>query len=222
MRDDIAGLLDATLPGVHLDAAHWRRLLPLCRVHRLARGGVLLAQGQPTPALYGLVAGEIEIRFGTVDGEVSVIERVPPGRLFGLSSFASGLPSTFEAAATRASRVVAFGPSAYGYLMEQVPGFARALMTEFATRHHGALRMLEASRHRSALGRLSLALEQLARTDRARPPDAQGWRFIRATQAELAAQAGLSRQTVNELVRELAAQQRVRIAYGGLWVPAAG
>lgn len=220
MQDDIARLLSTSLPGLTLNAAHWKALLPLCRVQRLARGGVLLVQGQPTPALYGLLAGEIEIRFSTVDGAVSVVERVPPGRLFGLSSFASGEPSTFEAQAAIASRVVAFGPAAYEYLMDEVPGFARALMHEFARRHHGALTMLEASRHRSATERLSLALEQLARTGRAGPVDGKGWRFIRATQAEIAEQANLSRQTVNELLRALVAQRRLRVAYGGLWVPA--
>ncbi|HEX3141558.1 MAG TPA: Crp/Fnr family transcriptional regulator, partial [Rhizobacter sp.] len=173
-----------------------------------------------TPALFGLLAGEIEIRFSTVDGDVSVIEHVPPGRLFGLSSFASGRPSTFEALATRSTRVAAFGHAAYEYLMDEVPGFARALMREFAQRHHGALRMLEASRHRSAMERLSLALEQTARNGRAAEIDEQGWRFVRTTQAELAALANLSRQTVNVLIAELAAQQRLRAAYGGLWLPA--
>ncbi|MET0335913.1 MAG: Crp/Fnr family transcriptional regulator [Rhizobacter sp.] len=220
MPDEIGSFLSASLPGVTLSALHWKRLLPLCHIDRLPRGGVLLGQGQPTPALFGLLAGEMEIRFGTVDGEVSVVERVPAGRLFGLSSFASGLPSTFEAQAARASRVLAFGPRAYAYLMDEVPGFARALMCEFALRHHGALRLLEASRHHTAMERLSLALEQLSRTERAGQVDRDGWRHLRATQAEIAEQASLSRQTVNELVRELAAQGRVRVAYGGLWLPA--
>ncbi len=219
MRDDIEPLLAATLPELHLAEPHWRGLLPLCRLHKLARGGVLLAQGQPTPALFGLLAGEIAIRFTTVDGDVSVIEHVPPGGLFGLSSFASGRPSTFEALATQPTRVVAFGPAAYQYLMDEVPGFARALMREFAQRHDGALRLLEASRHRSAMERLSLALDQLMRTGRAGETDAQGWRFVRTTQAELAALANLSRQTVNSWVGELAAQQRLRVVYGGLWMP---
>jgi len=69
--------------------------------------------------------------------------------------------------------------------------------------------------------RLSLALEQLARSGRMGDADAEGWRFVRTTQAELAATANLSRQTVNGLIGELVAQQKLRAAYGGLWVPAA-
>lgn len=222
MQDDVARVLSVSLPELTLADAHWRGLLPLCRLHRVGRGQVLLRQGDATPALFGLASGEMEIRFLTVDGEASVIERVPPGRLFGLSSFASGHPSTFEVqGGAKASRVVAFGPAAYEYLMDQVPGFARALMREYARRYHGTLRMLEASRHRSADERLRLALEQLARTDRASPPDEQGWRHIRTTQAELAALASLSRQTANELIKQLAAQKRLRVVYGGLWVPSA-
>ncbi|HET7863222.1 MAG TPA: Crp/Fnr family transcriptional regulator [Burkholderiaceae bacterium] len=219
MQEDIAALLATSLPGVALAPAHWRGLLPLCRVRKLAREGVLFTQGQATPALFGLLAGEIAIRFSTVDGDVSVVEHVPPGRLFGLSSFASGRPSTFEALATRPARVVAFGPAAYEYLMDEVPGFARALMSEFARRHDGSLRMLEASRHRSAMERLSLALEQLARTGRIERRDEAGWRFVRTTQAEVAALANLSRQTVNTLIGELAVQQRLRASYGGVWLP---
>lgn len=218
MQDDVAHVLGASLPELALQPAHWKGLLPLCRVHRLTRGQVLLTQGDATPALFGLASGEMEIRFLTVDGEASVIERVPPGRLFGLSSFASGQPSTFEVLAARTSRVVAFGPAAYEYLMDEVPGFARSLMREYARRYHGTLRMLEASRHRSAGERLRLALEQLARTDRAGPADAHGWRHIRTTQAELAALASLSRQPVNALVREFAGQDRLRVVYGGLWL----
>lgn len=220
MQDDIEKLLASSLPDATLTAAHWAALLPLCRVHRLARHAVLFTPGAPTPALFGTLAGEIEVRFVTAFGDVSVVEHVPPGRLFGLSSFASGRPSTFEALATRPTRVVAFGPAAYALLMDGVPGFARALMREFARRHDGALRLLEASRHRGPAERLTLALDQLVRTGRAGAPDAHGWRFVQTTQAELASVANLSRQTVNTLLRELAARGRLRTAYRGLWVPA--
>ena len=43
-------------------------------------------------------------------------------------------------------------------------------------------------------------------------------RFLRTTQSELAALAGLSRQTVNEVVAALARQGRLRPGYGGLWL----
>ena len=68
--------------------------------------------------------------------------------------------------------------------------------------------------------RFSLGLSQLQREGRVSEVDGAGWRFLRATQAELASLAGLSRQTVNEVVAQLARQGRLRTGYGGLWLPA--
>ncbi|HJV60869.1 MAG TPA: Crp/Fnr family transcriptional regulator [Albitalea sp.] len=191
-----------------------------CRVKRLARLGVLLTQGRPTPALFGMLEGEVEVRFGTPEGGASVVQVLPPGRLFGLSSFVSGRGSTFDAVATRPSRVLAIGPRAYATLMDEWPGFARALMHELACRHDHALRLLEASRHQDAPRRLVAAIEALERDGRADAPQRDGRRLLRASQAELAAVASLSRQTVNELVARWAREGRVSTVYRGLWLHA--
>lgn len=219
MSDELAGLLHAAFPGVAWPTAAARALARLVQVRRLPRGALVFAQGQPTGALHGVLSGEVETRFLAADGGASVIEHVPVGRLFGLASFASGLPSTYEAVTTRATRLALFGPAAYAMLVDEVPGAARLLLRELALRHDGTLQLLAAARHLGAIERFSLGLAQLQREGRILRTDAQGWRFLRATQAELAALAGLSRQTVNEVVAQLAAQRRLRAAYGGLWLP---
>lgn len=219
MTDELAALLHAALPGVACPAAAGRALARLVQVRRLARGTLVFAQGAPTPALHGVLAGEVEARLVMADGQASVLEHVPPGRLFGLASFASGLPSTYEAVTTRASRLALFGPAAYAVLLDEVPGAARLLLRELARRHDGTLQLLAAARHLGAIERFSLGLAQLQREGRAQAVGDDGWRFVRATQAELAALAGLSRQTVNEVVAQLAQQGRLRPAYGGLWLP---
>jgi len=66
--------------------------------------------------------------------------------------------------------------------------------------------------------RLTLALAQLVRAGRGSRRDDRGYLFVRASQAELAALANLSRQTVNELLSRLAGQHRARPAYGGVWI----
>jgi len=219
MHDDLARLLALNFPGVAIPPAAARALAAQVAVRRLARGALVIAQGQPAPALFGVLSGEVEGRFVTADGQASVIEHVPPGRLFGLASFASGLPSTYEAAATRGTRLAVFGPAAYAVLIDEVPGAARLLLRELALRHDGSLKLLAAARHLNAIERFSIGLAQLQREGRAQRQDAAGWRFVRATQAELALLAGLSRQTVNEVVAALARQGRLRPAYGGLWLP---
>jgi CRP/FNR family transcriptional regulator, cyclic AMP receptor protein len=218
MAEDLAALLEAAFPGVAVPPAAGRTLARLVQVKRLQGGALVFAQGAPTLALHGVLAGEVQARLVMADGQASVLEHVPAGRLFGLASFASGLASTYEAVTTRASRLALFGPAAYETLLEEVPGAAKLLLRELARRHDGTLQMLAAARHLGAIERFTLGLAQLQREGRGQV-DGQGWRFVRVTQAELAALAGLSRQTVNEVVAQLARQGRLRRAYGGLWLP---
>ena len=211
-------LIGRNFPALPLpaDAPALAAAAPHCRVRRLAAGATLFAQGSEARALYGVVEGEMDLRFSAVDGAVSTIEVAPPGRLFGLAALAGGQPSSYEAVARLASRVLVIGPTAYECLMDGLPGFGRALMAAFAQRHDGTLRLLQASRQLSSSERLSLALAQLRDAGRAGPPAADGSCLVRATQAELAALAGLSRQTVNEWLQRLAAQGRLQVVYGGL------
>lgn len=218
MPDDLPALLNANFPALTLSAAQRLRLSSLVPERTLARGRSLFVQGQPTRAFYGLAVGEIETRFTAADGTVSVLEHVQPPQLFGLAAFATGRPSAYEALARRPSRLWMFGPQAYQLLMDEVPGFARALLSEFAQRYAGTLGLLEAARHRSAAERFGLALAQLARERGDGPPDAEGWQAIAATQADLAALANLSRQTVNALLRRAVAEERLRSGYRRLWV----
>jgi len=211
-------VLAANFPQLALPAAAWPRLAALVPTRKLARGRLLFAQGQPVQAFYAVASGEIEARFTAADGTVSVLEHVQAPKLFGLAAFAIGQPSTYEALARRASRVLVIGPAAYELLMDEVPGFARALLREFAGRYAGTLRLLEASRHRTAPERFQLALAQLARERADGPPDGAGWQAVAATQAELAALANLSRQTVNELLGRAVAAGQLRSGYGRLWL----
>jgi CRP/FNR family transcriptional regulator, cyclic AMP receptor protein len=217
--EDLQQLLAASLPGVVLPATVAARLPALLPRRRLAGGRSLFVQGQRVAAFYAVAAGEIETRFTGVDGTVSVLEHVGPPRLFGLAAFAAGQPAGYEAIARGATEVRVISREAYALLMDEVPGFARALMAEFARRYDGTLRLLQAARHQSAAERFALALAQLAR-ERGRR-GLEGWLEVAATQAELARLAHLSRQTVNELLQAAQAEGRLRVGRGRYWLASA-
>lgn len=222
----LKSLLAANFPALALDgsaaAAAIASALPHCRLSRLRAGAVLFAQGAAARALYGVVEGEMAMRFGAADGTESTIELTGPMRLFGLAAFAGGRPSTYEAMAHCSSVVLAIGRPGYEALMDGLPGFGRALVREFALRYDGTLRMLQASRLQPAADRLALAIAQLCAAGRASPCAADGTRLLKTTQAQLAALAGLSRQTVNEALRQMAADGRLETVYGGLRLRGAG
>ncbi|MEO6278432.1 Crp/Fnr family transcriptional regulator [Roseateles sp.] len=217
MADDDAlwQLFAATFPGLALPAHVAARLPALVPRRRLADGRSLFVQGQRTTAFYAVAAGEIETRLTGMDGTVSVIEHVGPPRLFGLAAFAAGQPAEYEAVARGASEVLVIGREAYTLLMDEAPGFARALLAEFARRYDGTLRLLQAARHQRAAERVMLALAQLAR-ERGRAAGG-GWLEVAATQTELARLAHLSRQTANELLCAAEAAGHIRRGRGRWW-----
>jgi CRP-like cAMP-binding protein len=205
--DALRRVLAANFPGVVFSPRVSARLPALVPRRRLADGRSLFVQGQRTAAFYAVAAGEIETRFVGQDGTVSVIENVGPPRLFGLAAFAAGQASEYEAVARGASEVLVIGREAYALLL-----------AEFARRYDGTLRLLQAARHQGAAQRFALALAQLARERGA--PAGDGWVAVRATQAELARLAHLSRQTANELLAAAEAAGQVRRGRGRwLWRP---
>lgn len=184
----------------------------LLALRRLPRGRLLFAQGAPCPALYAVLSGEIATRLLAADGSSSLLEHVRPIRLFGLSAFASGLPSRYEAVASESTQLLVIGAAAYALLMDRWPGFARALLQELARRYDGTLHQLESARHRPAAERLQLALAQLRRERGVALRDG-GW-SLRATQAELAELAGVTRQTANEWLQASGVQLGYRLLRG--------
>lgn len=217
-QEELRQILQGNFPTLNVTSEALARVALLVSVRKLAIGRTLFAQGQKTRAFYAVLAGEIEARLTGPNGEVSSLEHVQFPRLFGLAAFAADQPSSYEALARQPSRVLVFGAAAYTLLMDEVPGFARALLSEFAQRYGGTLRLLEASRHRSAGERFSLALAQLLRERAEGSPDAEGWQTLRSSQAELAALASLSRQTTNQMLGAAVAEGYIRLGYRRIWI----
>lgn len=212
--------LAESLPGLELPPQVTAQLPALLARRRLADGCSLFLQGQRPQAFYAVARGEIETRFTGTDGRVSVIDHIGPPRLFGLAAFAAGLASEYEAVARGDSEVLVIGHEAYRLLMDEAPGFARALLAEFARRFDGTLRLLQAARHETAEPRFAAALSQLA-SQRGRDRG-DGWVEVQATQAELARLAHVSRQTANELLAAAESAGQVKRGRGRwLWRPMA-
>jgi len=215
MAFDARALFDLNFPDITWRDGQWGDAESRLRTRKLTAGATLFAQGDATPALFGVLAGCIEARFSNAQGQTSVVENVEAGRTFGLASFVTGLPSTYETLAREPTRLLVIGPAAYAWLMDEVPGFARALMREFARRYVGTLKLLEAARHRGAEERLCLALQHLRREGRATPAGPGPW-TMQLTQAELATRASVSRQTANEWLAQWAARGWIARRYRAL------
>jgi len=205
-------------PGLSLPAALLPDLTPLLRLKRLRAGQVLMAQGAPAEAFYAVAEGEIEARFTGLDGGVSVLEHIQAPRLFGLAAFACQHRSAYEALARTDCAVLPIGRAAYHLLMDRAPGFARALLQEFAQRYDGTLHLLAASRHARSADRIGQALQQVDRELGVADPERPGWRRIDISQSGLAALAHVSRQSVNEWLQRARQQGQLEAGYRCLWL----
>lgn len=210
----------ATFPELAVSPAQRLAINTLVPIRKLPARRLLFAQGQATQAFYAVLSGELEAGLTAANGSHSVLEHLQAPKIFGLAAFVSGQPSAYEARALRSSRVLVFDLQAYTYLMDQVGGFARALLCEFAQRYDGTLRQLAASRHDPAPSRFQAALRQLALQRNAQPQQEAGriWLHFCATQQELAELASLSRQTTQQLVSEARSLGWLRQRYGQFWL----
>jgi len=185
-------------------------MLPNSR--RLRAGQLLFALGSRVKCFYLVSQGEICTKVLGENGEASEVDRVTAGQLLGLAAFVTGHPSSYEAEASASSHVWAITPDNYQSMMDHWPGFARALMRTFAQRFEDNLQRLTAARHLSARARCWQTLRQ-ALSNLSSQPDRSGWHALDCTQQELADRAGLSRQTVNELLTRAQSRGLVQLRY---------
>ncbi|MFG6447933.1 Crp/Fnr family transcriptional regulator [Roseateles sp. BYS180W] len=215
----LAQALRQELPGLNLaplqDAAWARRLLTLMPQRQLQAGQTLFAQGQAARAFYLLAQGQLETTQIGEQGEAALLGQLRAPVFFGLAAFVTGRPTAYEAQARSACRVWVVTAPAYALLMDEWPGFGRALLQRFAQHFDANLRQLQSARFEPAAPRLEQAVRQLLALHQP-PVDAQGWQRLRVTQLELARVCHLSRQTVNELLQQ--AQQRGQARLGRGWL----
>jgi CRP-like cAMP-binding protein len=217
VADALHYVISSSLPGVSPRAEKPSTMTQGCHIRTLAADGTLLIKGDHARALFGVVSGEIELRFLAPSGDMSLVELVTPGKFFGLSSFLIERSSDLDAIALKPSALLVISKPAFLRMSKRLPGFTFAMLKELASRHSNLLELLNTSRHRNAACRLADAIDRFARSgrlgDRLASPDGQ---FLRATQSELAAASSLSRQTVNEILAHWGRCGWVSTAYGGV------
>ncbi|MBI1385393.1 MAG: cyclic nucleotide-binding domain-containing protein [Rhizobiales bacterium] len=97
----------------------------------LARGDVLMRQGEPTDALYIVVSGRLSVH---LDGRPTPIAEIGPGRPVGEIGFLSGRPRVATVKALRDSLVLRLDRASFDRLLEHSPAAWKALAEALANR----------------------------------------------------------------------------------------
>ncbi|EIK98400.1 cyclic nucleotide-binding protein [Pseudomonas sp. M47T1] len=211
---------DVTAWRPRLLTGHWFAQLPLslqdsvlaaARVRRLAAGACLFKRGDPPCGLYAVVEGAMRIGAVNALGKEALLALVEPPQWFGEIALFDGQPRTHDAYAEDDCVLIWVGQGALLALLAATPAYWQEFALLMSQKLRLAFVMLEQQSLLAAAPRLAHRLLLIAQgygeVDGAR-------RVIRLGQEQLAMMLSLSRQTTNQILKELELQGVVRLSYG--------
>ncbi|MCW7538654.1 Crp/Fnr family transcriptional regulator [Aquabacterium sp. A7-Y] len=201
-------------------------LLEHALLRRLVPGERLFLRGDPPCGLYAVLEGAMRISgvsgvTGACDlGKEALLAMVEPPSWFGEIAVFDGQPRTHDAVADAATWLLQVPQGALLALLEVRPAFWRELGGLLCHKLRLAFVTLEDMALLPAPTRLARRLLRIAEGEEAQSvaPAAAGPRAIRLSQQQLSRMLSLTRQTTNQILRELQKQGIVRIDRGRIEV----
>jgi CRP-like cAMP-binding protein len=186
--------------------AKWRESLlgQLCVV-RGGKGDVLLAAGEPVDGWYAVLYGLVKLQTQSPEGRRQAFLGIPAGEWFGEGSVLKDEPRRYDVIALRDTELVCLPRPEFDKLRTGSLAFCQSLIEQFNMRLGQAMAIIETSRLRSPQQRVAVYLG---------PQLWRGSRRMSLTQEELGILAGLSRQTVNAVLKEFERNRLVAVRFG--------
>lgn len=193
-----------------LPAALSQTLLEMARVQRLGAGQRLFRRGDRPSGLYAVVEGAVRVGAIGENGKEALLTLVEPPYWFGEISLFDGLPRTHDAFAESTSTLLLLPQAELLALLERQPQHWRDFALLMSHKLRLAFIALEDMSLLPAAPRLARRLLLIAENYGESEPR----RVLHLAQEQLALMLSLSRQTTNQILKELEAQGVVRLTYG--------
>jgi CRP/FNR family transcriptional regulator, cyclic AMP receptor protein len=197
----------AALARVDLFAAltpeELERLGARLRRRRYPKGAVILVEGDPGTGLYVLESGRARIVVASPAGRELVLDVRGPGEFFGDMALLDGEPRSADVVAAEDCRVLILQREDFVRFVETHPQAALRLLAVLSRRLRRLTRQHRDATLLDVAARVASALLRLADEDGAPAGDGTGVVVIPTTltQADLAAQVGVTRESVNKWLR---------------------
>jgi CRP/FNR family cyclic AMP-dependent transcriptional regulator len=210
-------------PLVRLQQGHWFAGLPgelqgallgMAQVLQLEPGQRLFRRGDKPGGLYAVVEGAMRIGAVSESGKEALLTLVEPPYWFGEISLFDGLPRTHDAFAESASSLLLLPQGELLALLEAQPRYWRDFALLMSQKLRLAFIALEEMSLLPAAPRLARRLLLIAENYGEGEPR----RVLHLAQEQLALMLAVSRQTTNQILKELEAQGIVRLSYGEIEV----
>ncbi|MBX9764599.1 MAG: Crp/Fnr family transcriptional regulator [Pseudomonadaceae bacterium] len=193
-----------------LPAALQAALLAAAQVQQLAPGQVLFRRGDKPSGLYAVVAGGMRIGAVSASGKEALLTLVEPPYWFGEISLFDGQPRTHDAFAEGPTTLLLVPQARLLALLDQQPQHWRDFALLMSQKLRLAFIALEEMSLLPAAPRLARRLLLIAENYGEGEPR----RVLHLPQEQLALMLAISRQTTNQILKELEAQGVVRLTYG--------
>lgn len=208
-----------------LSLTPWFRNLPpsvaagLIRMGRLRRwvDETVYAAGDPPNGLFALISGEVRISQTTSSGRAALLMIASPGVWFGEAAMIDGKPRSSEAVAVGVTTLLQVTPSAFHQLTADSGRNMAAFASLVCDQYRRAMDYIVETAGLSAPVRLAQRLTELVRTH-GRPGAGGIVIDLKLSQESLAEMVGVSRQTLNRLLKGLEADGVVALGYRALTV----
>lgn len=202
-----------------LSQGHWfaalpeglrQSLLEMAQLQRLDAGQRLFRRGDKPSGLYAVVEGAVRVGAVSENGKEALLTLVEPPYWFGEISLFDGLPRTHDAFAESASTLLLLPQHDLLALLEHEPQYWRDFALLMSHKLRLAFITLEDMSLLPAAPRLARRLLLIAENYGESEPR----RVLHLAQEQLALMLSLSRQTTNQILKELQAQGVVQLTYG--------
>lgn len=193
-----------------LPASLQEMLLQAAQVQRLTAGQALFRRGDKPCGLYAVVEGSMRIGAVSVTGKEALLRLVEPPYWFGEISLFDGQPRTHDAFAESPCTLLHLPQASLLVLLEQQPQHWREFAMLMSQKLRLAFIALEEMSLLPAAPRLARRLLLIAENY----GEGELRRVIHLPQEQLALMLAISRQTTNQILKELQAQGILRLTYG--------
>lgn len=195
-----------------LEAPLQDALIGIAAVRRLGAGEILFLRGDPPDGLYCVVEGMIRIGATSADGREALLAVLEPVNWFGEIGVFDRQPRTHDARADGTTTLLHMPQTALIALLDDTP----ALLHAFALLLTHKLRLTFAVLEETALlpAPVRVARRLLLMADGYGDLRLGSRRVLRVPQEQLAQLLALSRQTVNQVLKDFQARGILKLAYG--------
>jgi CRP-like cAMP-binding protein len=169
------------------------------------KGDAILRAGEDVKGWYAVLHGLVKLQTESADGRRQAFLGIPAGEWFGEGSVLKSEPRRYDAIALRDTELLCLPRALFDELRLASLPFCHALIAQLNMRLAQAMAIIETSRLRSPRQRVAMYLG---------PQLWRGSRRMSLSQEELGILAGLSRQTVNSVLKDFERRQLVSLDFG--------